>query len=223
MNLSSKLSLLACGVLLAGMFLSGCTSPQTPEFTDNPNPPTGSTATSMGMTNGDLPSLPPTKALFQPGETVTVSTSTGSDAYPGPIAPAGQPYLISDDGGITLPLIGHVQAGGKTPSELQDEITKLYVPQYFVRLTVTVTAPQRAYYVGGEVMHPGAQIYIGTTTVTKAIQAAGDFTQFASHRVWLNRADGTRLRVNVDTALSDSTKDPQVYPGDQIQVPRRIW
>jgi protein involved in polysaccharide export with SLBB domain len=209
MNLSSKLSLFACGVLLAGIFLSGCTSPQTPEFSDNPNPPAGTTTTAMG-TNGDLTSLPPSKALFQPGETVTVSTSTGSDAYPGPIPPGGQAYLISDDGVITLPLIQRVQAGGKTPGELQDEITKLYVPT-------------RAYYVGGEVMRPGPQLYSGVTTVTKAIQTAGDLSQFASHRVWLNRADGTRLRVNVDTALSDSTKDPQVYPGDQIQVPRRIW
>jgi protein involved in polysaccharide export with SLBB domain len=223
MNLSSKLSLFACGALLAGIFFSGCTSSQTPEFSDNPTPPAGTTTTSMGTTNGDLTSLPATKALFQPGETVTVSTSTGSDAYPGPIPPAGQPYLISDDGSITLPLVGRVQAGGKTPGELQDEITKLYVPQYFVRLTVTVTAPQRAYYVGGEVMHPGAQIYIGATTVTKAIQAAGDFTQFASHKVWLNRADGTHIRVNVDAALSDSTKDPQVYPGDQINVKRRYF
>jgi hypothetical protein len=59
--------------------------------------------------------------------------------------------------------------------------------------------------------------------VTTAIQAAGDFTQFASHKVWLTRTDGTRIKVNVDKALRDSTQDPPVFPGDKIEVYRRIF
>jgi protein involved in polysaccharide export with SLBB domain len=81
----------------------------------------------------------------------------------------------------------------------------------------------RVYYVGGEVAHPGPEVYIGSTTVTTAVQAAGDLTQFGSHRVWLTRADGTRIKVNLDKALSDSTQDPPVFPGDKIQVPRRLF
>ena len=58
-------------------------------------------------------------------------------------------------------------------------------------------------------------------TVTKAITTAGDFTEFANHRkVWLIRADGQRIKVNCNAALKDSSKDPQVYPNDQIQVLR---
>jgi protein involved in polysaccharide export with SLBB domain len=218
MNLLSKLSLFFCGALLAGLVFSGCSSPENPEFTDNPNYP-GMT----GMGTNDVPSVIAGAARFQPGETVLVGTSTGSDSYPGPIPPAGQSYLIAEDGTITLPLIGRVQAVGKSPAELQDDITRHYVPQYFVRLTVTVTAPTRAYFVGGEVMHPGPQLYSGETTVTKAIQTAGDLSQFASHKVWLKRADGTRIKVDFDKALTDSTQDPEVYPGDQIQVPRRYF
>jgi polysaccharide export outer membrane protein len=161
---------------------------------------------------------------FAAGETVTIATSTGSEQELGPIAAGGQPYLIADDGTITLPLIGKVQAAGKTPGELQDDITKLYVPSYYIGLAVTVTSQTRVYYVGGEVMHPGPEPYYGETTVTKAIQAAGDFTQFSSHTVWLTRgADGTRIKVNVDKALRDPTQDPPVYPGDQVHVPRRYF
>jgi len=29
--------------------------------------------------------------------------------------------------------------------------------------------------------------------------------------------------VDVDKALEDPALDPQVYPGDQVVVPRRIW
>lgn len=218
MNLLSKVSLLFCAALLAGMIFSGCAAPDSPTFSDSPNP-----AAMTGASTNDAPSIPAPAARFQAGETVTISSSTGSDTYPGPIPPAGQPYLIADDGTITLPLIGRIQAAGKTPGELQDEIMKRYVPQYYVRLTVTAIAPQRVYYVGGEVNHTGPQVYVGDTTVTKAIQAAGDFTQFANHKVWLNRHDGTRISVNVNKALKDSSQDPEVYPGDQIYVPRRLW
>jgi polysaccharide biosynthesis/export protein VpsN len=229
MNLLSKLSLFGCAALLAGTILSGCSSTDEPLFSDNPNPPpVAETANPAPMTetstnDASLPSLLPAEPRLQAGETVIVSTTTGSDSYPGPIPVGGQNYLIAEDGTITLPFIGTIQAAGKAPGELQDEIQNLYVPQYYIRLTVTVTAQNRVYYVGGEVAHPGAQVYVGETTVSKAIQAAGDLTQFANHKVWLNRADGTRIRVNVDKALRDATADPPVFPGDQIQVPRRYF
>jgi protein involved in polysaccharide export with SLBB domain len=223
MNLLSKLFFSFSPAVLAALVLSGCQSAEEPIFTDNPTAPV--TATSSSSPTNDTPSLTEESAArFAPGETVTVASTTGSDSQPGPIATAGQPFLINDDGTITLPLVGAVQAGGKTPGELQGEIEKLYVPEYFVRLTITVTAQNRVYYVGGEVNHPGPEVYIGKTTVSTAIQAAGDFTQFANHTVWLTRgSDGTRTKVNVDHALSDSTQDPPVFPGDKIEVHRRIF
>ena len=219
MNFLMKLCLLACAALLAGMVFTGCGTTDEPVFTDNPNAPTLTSAPTNDMASiTDVGS-----ARFSAGETVTVSSSTGSDADPGPVAGAGQPFLIADDGTISLPLVGPIRAAGKTPGELQGDIQKLYVPQYYVRLTITVTAQSRVYYVGGEVTHPGPEVYIGQTTVTTAIQAAGDFTQFASHKVWLTHADGTRVKVNVDRALKDSTQDPPIFPGDKIHVDRRIF
>lgn len=180
-------------------------------------------ASGAGNAAGDPGSIPAGAARFQSGETVSISSSTGSELVQGPIPTTPQSYLIADDGTISLPYIGSIQAAGKTPGELQRIITKLYVPQYYVHLAVTVTALNRVYYVGGEVTKPGPEVYLGQTTVTKAIQEAGDFTQFASHKVWLTRADGTRIHVDVDKALRDSASDPPVYPGDQIQVPRRYF
>ena len=61
-------------------------------------------------------------------------------------------------------------------------------------------------------------------TVTKAITTAGDFTDFSNHKkVWLIRANGQRIKVNCIEALRNPSKDPLVYPNDQIQVPRKIW
>jgi protein involved in polysaccharide export with SLBB domain len=179
--------------------------------------------TGLESGTGNVVSIPAGAARFQAGETVNIGTSTGSDAIPGPISTTPQSYLIADDGTISLPFIGTVQAAGKTPGELQRIITRLYVPEYFIRLAVTVTAMNRVYYVGGEVTKPGPEEYLGQTTVTKAVQSAGDFTMFANHRVWLNRSDGTHLRVDVDKALRDADSDPAIFPGDQIQVPRRVF
>ena len=81
----------------------------------------------------------------------------------------------------------------------------------------------RFYYVGGEVKRPGAQPYLGKTTVTKAIQSAGDFTDFAKKtKVQVIRADGTTLRVNFNKAIDEPSLDPPIYPGDKLHVPRRI-
>jgi protein involved in polysaccharide export with SLBB domain len=63
---------------------------------------------------------------------------------------------------------------------------------------------------------------VGKTTVTTAIQAAGDFTEFANKKkVWLTRPGQKPVRVNVIDALKDPAKDLTVFPGDRIDVPRR--
>jgi protein involved in polysaccharide export with SLBB domain len=189
------------GLLSAGVVFTGCDS-----VTETAAPP-----------SADGKQLNAEVARFHVGETVDVTFS----GPPDPIEPHEE--LIKEDGNITLPLIGSIKAADKTAGELQNEIRDLYVPQYYVRLTVTVKAGDLIYYVRGEVKQPGREIYVGETTVTKAIASAGDFTDFASHVVSLIRANGQIIKVDVDKASEDSTLDPQIYPGDQIDVRRRIW
>jgi len=206
---ASSLGLFACGLLFAGAIFTGChSSPSHPIFSATPTPPvmTGSPVT--GYTAAEV-------ARFHVGDTVIVSLS----GLPQEIPVHQEP--IKEDGTITMPDIGHVQAAGKTAGELQNEIYNLYVPKLFRHLTVTVLPGDRVCYVTGEVKAPGRQLYVGQMTVTKAITTAGDFNEFANHRkVWLIRADGQRIKVNCNAALKDSSKDPQVYPNDQIQVLR---
>src|SRR6185503_15346045 len=68
--------------------------------------------------------------------------------------PAEQQHRIGDDGLLTLPMNVQVQAVGKTPTQLQAEIRKAYVPRYYVNLTVVVKAQDRYVYVDGEVKVP---------------------------------------------------------------------
>jgi protein involved in polysaccharide export with SLBB domain len=215
----SGLILLVCGTAFSAALLSGCApSYDNPVFSENPEVPSPTMTGSPGATissGGDA-------ARFHVGETVVVTFSGLSQDLELEMPPSNQ--IIKDDGTINLPFIGSVKAAGKTPGELQNDIHDLYVPKYYVRLTVSVTSQDRVYYVGGEVKQPGRQLYVGTTTVTQAIQSAGDFTDFANRsKVLLIRANGQRIKVNCIKALEDPSQDPPVYPGDQVQVPRRLW
>ena len=209
---AASLGFFACGLLFAGVIFTGCySSPGDPIFSDNPAPPVMTGSPSTGYTGVEV-------ARFHVGDTVTV-TLTG---LPETIEPHIEP--IKEDGTITMPNIGHVQAAGKTAGELQNEIYNFYVPKLYRHLTVTVNTGDRVYYVTGEVKSPGRQLYTGQMTVTKAITTAGDFTDFANHKkVRLIRANGQTIKVNCEKALQDSSQDPPVYPNDQIQVPRKIW
>lgn len=153
------------------------------------------------------------------GDTVTI-TLTGLDDLPPP-----QEKPITDDGTITLPDIGRVQAAGKTPGELENLIHSRYVPAIYTHLNVTVKATgDRVYFVRGEVKSPNRIIYVGPTTVTQAITSAGDFTDFANRKnVVLIRANGKRFKLNVDKILDGKVPDPPVFPGDQIEVKRRLY
>ena len=155
------------------------------------------------------------------GDTVTITlTASGIDGFP-----VTQEKPIRDDGTISMPDIGTIQAAGKTPGDLEEVIHNLYVPKVYTHLNVTVKrTSDSVYFVRGEVHAPGRMIYTGPITVSKAITSAGDFTDFANHKkVYLIRVNGHRYRLNCDRILNGDDPDPPVYPGDQIEVKREIW
>lgn len=133
---------------------------------------------------------------------------------------------VAADGTVNVQFIGHVQALGKTPAQLAKDIEDALVPKYYAHLSVSVTPTGRFFYVGGEVSQNGTGgriLYQGPITVTRAIDAAGGFSPFASkRRVRLTRVDGTQIIVNCMKAIDHPEKDPPVYPGDRIYVPRRF-
>jgi polysaccharide biosynthesis/export protein VpsN len=165
---------------------------------------------SLTGTNGGV-------AVLHVGDTITITL----DGLPTAIPPMDK--TINEDGTVTLTDIGPVPAAGKTSGELEKIIHDRYVPQYYTHLNVTVKVGYRDIFVSGEVKQPGRQPYIGPITLTRAITAAGDFTDFANRKkVWLTRfSSGKRYKINCDAILNGDAPDPPVYPGDQIQVDRR--
>lgn len=175
--------------------------------------PTIPTANSSAATNG------PSYEFIKLGDVLLI---TFADLPPGISLPAFD-QRVRDDGSITLIYNKSFQAAGKRTGDLEKEIHDFYVPAYFINLTVTVRiSAERYYYVDGEVRGSGKFPYVNGITVSKAIAAAGGFTDFANkRRIRLIRADSHRQTVNYNKVLDHPELDPLVFPDDRIHVPRR--
>jgi polysaccharide export outer membrane protein len=90
--------------------------------------------------------------------------------------------VVRPDGKITYPLIGEVQAAGKTVKQLQAEILKR-LEKYVTDAHVTVIllkAQNYKIYVTGKVQRPGEFLTGKPVNVMQAISMAGGLTPFAS-------------------------------------------
>jgi polysaccharide export outer membrane protein len=102
--------------------------------------------------------------------------------------------VVRPDGGITFPLVGEMEAAGKTPRQLELDITQrleAYIPDAVVTVSVIQLRGLRI-YVTGKVRSPG-QYEVGRyIDILQAITLAGGLTPFADDsdiRV-LRREDG---------------------------------
>jgi polysaccharide biosynthesis/export protein len=101
---------------------------------------------------------------------------------------------VRPDGKISLPLIGDIEASGKTTSELHDLIVarlKPYVPEPDVTVIVEQINSQK-YFVIGKVTHPGSFPLTGPSSVVEALAAAGGFVD------WAKTGDITVVRHTAD-------------------------
>ncbi len=90
---------------------------------------------------------------------------------------------VRPDGYITLPLVGDVQAGGRSVQQIAAEIAKRAAVYYNETPRVDVeVAELHGYrvYVLGEVARPGELSPRGAITVLQALAMAGGFTRFAA-------------------------------------------
>jgi polysaccharide export outer membrane protein len=131
--------------------------------------------------------------------------------------------LVDEDGKVTVPLIGDIQAAGKSTSQLEADITKLYISgNYYKAITINVVMPSRTYYIRGEVRAPGRYPIVGVVTIMQAIAAAGGYTEFASQRnVKLIRND-TTTSINIRSIERNPDRDLPLESGDVIIVERSI-
>jgi len=136
-----------------------------------------------------------------------------------------QSAQIRPDGKITLPLIGDLDATGRTPIELRDSIATS-LKEYITNPTVTVIVVEALasqVFVMGEVAHPGPVQLHWPTTILQALAIAGGFKEFANTKdvkVMRTTASGVQtLRFNSKDAVNGEVKPFFLRSGDTVIVP----
>ncbi len=142
---------------------------------------------------------------------------------------------VRPDGRISVPLVGDVEAGGKTPEEVSAEI-KIALGQFVRNPQVTVIIDQLRSHeylsrvrVTGAVRSPISVPYRQGMTVLDAVLAAGGTNEFAAaDRTELYRKEGETTRsyaVRLDRILQKGELESNypVQPGDVITVPERAF
>ncbi len=140
---------------------------------------------------------------------------------------------VLDDGRIRLPLIGWVQAGGKSVANFSEELSEAYIGVEIENAFVTVSIIEygpRTVYVTGEVLEGGAALEItppAELTVAQAVSSTGGFTDNADLRnviVRRRNAEGEVEELEVDVldliTGSKGAADPALEPGDTVIIPR---
>lgn len=183
---------------------------------------------------------PPPGAQSSPGE------ETGEGAYkigPGDVLKFfvwKEPDLSSElsvriDGKVTIPLLGDVDASGRTPEQLATEVAKtlkrfLAAPQVTVGL---VSSASGRFFVLGQVARPGDFPLRGRTTVLQGLALAGGFREYAKtdgivvvrqdKGFFLPKGRPSETLITVNYKKLEGGKDVGenivLRPGDTILVP----
>src|SRR6476659_5237486 len=92
-----------------------------------------------------------------------------------------QSQKVRADGKLSLPLVGEVDASGKTVGQLQSELIELYKSQLKTpEVTVSLDASVTTVTVSGAVNKPGKLAFERPTTVLQAIMEAGGPSTFGT-------------------------------------------
>jgi len=135
---------------------------------------------------------------------------------------------VRSDGKISLPLVGEVQAAGRTPLKLEQEIAarlKNYIGEPEVTVIVQQINSQK-FNILGQVSRPGSYPIANAATVLDAIALSGGFRDFAKQKaiyILRQNADGTQTRLPFnykDVVKGKNTaQNIKLQPRDTIVVP----
>lgn len=136
--------------------------------------------------------------------------------------------IVRPDGKISFPLIGDMQAAGKTVEQLRKEF-ETRIGEYVSDAPVTIMLQQLGstqVYIVGKVNRPGAYLMSGQTTVLQALALAGGMTPYAESDdiLVVRMEDGGKQRYlpfnYVDAVAGDGLEQNVLLrPGDTVLVP----
>jgi polysaccharide export outer membrane protein len=135
---------------------------------------------------------------------------------------------VSENGMITLPLLGDVQAAGLNRAELEKKIAAMLEKNYLRNAQVTIFIKEfqsKKVSIMGAVKNPGMIDLIGRQSLLQVISMAGGLSEQASDTVVIFRqfksGPGLSLTIRLDELLLKANPrfNIPIFPGDIINVP----
>ncbi len=173
--------------------------------------------------------VPRPELVLVPGDLVRISVHQQADL--------DLETRIPDNGLISYPLIGPVQAAGKSSPALEQAIKEKLMADYLQNPSVTVTVKEyvkrKVFIVGGVTKPDGYELAADSRmTVLQLVAAAGGFTDRASKdlvQVVRRQANGERTvmrfsLVEVERLLAQGKADADLdlWPDDLVVVPASL-
>lgn len=134
---------------------------------------------------------------------------------------------VSEDGSITLPLLGNVQVGGLTKDKAEEKLSGLlekYVKKAQVSIFIKEYQSSRVAIIGA-VEKPGMYELVGRQTLLQMISQAGGFKDTAANEIYVLREgqDGTTASISIDLEEllinGNQNLNIPIQPNDVINVP----
>ena len=155
----------------------------------------------------------------KPGDTLQVAVWKEPDLQ--------GPVLVTPDGAFSFPLVGQIDARGKTVTQLQQTITERlakYISDPVVTVSVTDIKGNKVFVIG-QVNKPGEFIVNPRVDVMQALSMAGGTTAFASLgdikilRRNAGKQEALRFDYNSVVRGKDLDQNIELRSGDVVVVP----
>lgn len=142
----------------------------------------------LPLAHAEAGSQAPEIYRIQPGDVLEVSVWKEEDLL--------KQVLVRPDGGISFPLVGNVQAAGRSVEDIQGVIAgKLakYIPDPVVSVAIQQLSGNKIYVIG-KVTHPGEFVANRYMDVMQALSLAGGMTPYAAdNKIIILRRTGNKL------------------------------
>ena len=131
--------------------------------------------------------------------------------------------FVRPDGKTSLPLLGEIQAGGRTVQKLQEDLTQLYsktVRQPLVTVIIREIKSRPVYFIGA-FARPGVIQLVQEMTLLQAISSIGGAAPTGdAEKGFLLRGD-KRIPIDFRKLLEkgDLSQDTKLAPGDSVVIP----
>lgn len=218
--LRSRLSVVVLWLCTA-LALAGCS---------NKTPPLASTPGTSIRVLAEMP-RPTSSDVMRSGRAAFIGPFTELTIEVFGVQELQRDVMTDGAGRVSFPLVGTVDAIGKTPEELASIVQAGLAQRYVKNPKVTVNFKpssnplafqSQAVSVDGQVMRPGLYPVVGQLTLQRAIAQAGGLTEFAKFDdVVVFRAvenENYAALYNIEAIRRGNYPDPEVFPGDIVIV-----